>query len=98
VVPQCAGGGGRHAGFLRPKNSNDSSRNYSEQPLNRRPKEAICRRPLERRDCIPRPPYDLGDTHRRFIEHVPGGKSRRCFPRRPAVYAIDKKLKTLKSR
>ena len=42
------------------------------------------------------PPYDLGDTHRRFVEHVLAANPGAAF-RAACGYPIDKKLKALKS-
>ena len=42
------------------------------------------------------PPYDLGDAHHRFIEHVLAANPGAAF-RAACGYAIDKKLKGLKS-
>src|ERR1700733_265805 len=42
------------------------------------------------------PPYDLADVHRRFVEHVLAANPGAAF-RAACGYAIDKKLKSLKS-
>jgi len=42
------------------------------------------------------PPHDLGDAHRRFIEHVLAANPGAAF-RAACGYPIDKKLRSLKS-
>src|SRR6185437_6713035 len=42
------------------------------------------------------PPYDLGDVHRRFVEHVLAANPGAAF-RAACGYAIEKKLKSLKA-
>jgi pimeloyl-ACP methyl ester carboxylesterase len=42
------------------------------------------------------PPFDLADTHRRFVEHVLAANPGAAF-RAACGYSIDKKLKTLKT-
>ena len=69
---------------------------YSEQPL--RPATdgghvlAAWRGGMSFRD----PPFDLADVHKRFVEHVLAANPGAAF-RAACGYAIDKKLKTLKS-
>jgi len=42
------------------------------------------------------PPYDLADTHRRFVEHVLAANPGAAF-RAACGYSVDKKLRTLKT-
>jgi pimeloyl-ACP methyl ester carboxylesterase len=46
--------------------------------------------------ALRRPPYDLRDAHRRFVEHVLAADPGAAF-RAACGYAIDKKLESLKS-
>ena len=70
---------------------------YSEQPL--RPATEGGHVLGAWRGCFAfrQPPYDLGDVHRRFVEHVlaanPGAALRAA-----SGYPIEKKLKSLKMR
>jgi pimeloyl-ACP methyl ester carboxylesterase len=69
---------------------------YSEQPL--RPATEGGHVLGAWRGCFAfrQPPYDLADVHRRFVEHVLAANPGAAF-RAACGYAVEKKLKSLKS-
>ena len=69
---------------------------YSEQPLRPATEGGHVLGAWRGGLALRQPPYDLGDAHHRFIEHVLAANPGAAF-RAACGYAIDKKLKDLKS-
>ena len=69
---------------------------YSEQPLRPATEGGHVLGAWRGGLALRQPPYDLGDAHRRFIEHVLAANPGAAF-RAACGYAIDKKLKSLKT-
>jgi pimeloyl-ACP methyl ester carboxylesterase len=69
---------------------------YSEQPLRPATEGGHVLAAWRGGLALRHPPYDLGDTHHRFIEHVLAANPGAAF-RAACGYPIDKKLKGLKS-
>jgi hypothetical protein len=69
---------------------------YSEQPLRPATEGGHVLGAWRGGLALRHPPYDLGDAHRRFIEHVLAANPGAAF-RAACGYAIDKKLKSLKT-
>jgi len=69
---------------------------YSEQPLRPASEGGHVLGAWRGGLALRQPPYDLGDAHRRFIEHVLAANPGAAF-RAACGYAIDKKLKSLKT-
>src|ERR1700730_1604595 len=69
---------------------------YSEQPLRPATEGGHVLGAWRGGLALRHPPYDLGDAHHRFIEHVLAANPGASF-RASCGYAIDKKLKALKS-
>jgi pimeloyl-ACP methyl ester carboxylesterase len=69
---------------------------YSEQPLRPATEGGHVLGAWRGGLALRHPPHDLGDAHRRFIEHVLAANPGAAF-RAACGYAIDKKLKSLKT-
>jgi hypothetical protein len=69
---------------------------YSEQPLRPATEGGHVLGAWRGGLALRHPPYDLGDAHQRFIEHVLAANPGAAF-RAACGYAIDKKLKGLRS-
>jgi pimeloyl-ACP methyl ester carboxylesterase len=69
---------------------------YSEQPLRPASEGGHVLGAWRGGLALRQPPYDLGDAHRRFIEHVLAANPGAAF-RAACEYAIDKKIKSLKT-
>jgi hypothetical protein len=69
---------------------------YSEQPLRPASEGGHVLGAWRGGLALRQPPYDLGDAHRRFIEHVLAANPGAAF-RAACGYAIEKKLKSLKT-
>jgi hypothetical protein len=69
---------------------------YSEQPLRPATEGGHVLAAWRGGFAFRQPPYDLADVHRRFIDHVLAANPGAAF-RAACGYAIDRKLKTLKS-
>lgn len=69
---------------------------YSEQPLRPATEGGHVLAAWRGGFAFRQPPYDLADVHRRFVEHVLAANPGAAF-RAACGYAIDKKLKLLKS-
>lgn len=69
---------------------------YSEQPLRPATEGGHVLGAWRGGFAFRQPPYDLADVHRRFVEHVLAANPGAAF-RAACGYAIDKKLKSLKS-
>lgn len=69
---------------------------YSEQPLRPASEGGHVLGAWRGGFAFRQPPYDLADVQRRFVEHVLAANPGAAF-RAACGYAIDKKLKTLKS-
>lgn len=69
---------------------------YSEQPLRPATEGGHVLGAWRGGFAFRQPPYDLADVHRRFVEHVVAANPGAAF-RAACGYAIDKKLKALKS-
>lgn len=69
---------------------------YSEQPLRPASEGGHVLGAWRGGLALRQPPHDLGDAHRRFIEHVLAANPGAAF-RAACGYAIDKKLKSLKT-
>jgi pimeloyl-ACP methyl ester carboxylesterase len=69
---------------------------YSEQPLHPATEGGHVLGAWRGGLALRHPPYDLGDAHHRFIEHVLAANPGAAF-RAACGYAVDKKLKGLKS-
>jgi pimeloyl-ACP methyl ester carboxylesterase len=69
---------------------------YSEQPLRPATEGGHVLAAWRGGFAFRQPPYDLADVHRRFVEHVLAANPGAAF-RAACGYAIDKKLKSLKS-
>jgi len=69
---------------------------YSEQPLRPATEGGHVLGAWRGGFAYRQPPYDLGDVHSRFIEHVLAANPGAAF-RAACGYAIEKKLKTLKA-
>jgi len=69
---------------------------YSEQPLKPAAEGGHVLGAWRGGLAFRQPPYDLDEAHRRFIEHVLAADPGAAF-RAACGYAIDKKLKSLKS-
>src|SRR5208283_5053625 len=69
---------------------------YSEQPLRPLSDGGHVLAAWRGGFALREPPYDLPDTHRRFVEHVLAANPGAAF-RAACGYSVDKKLKTLKT-
>jgi pimeloyl-ACP methyl ester carboxylesterase len=69
---------------------------YSEQPLRPATEGGHVLGAWRGGFAFRQPPYDLADTHSRFIEHVLAANPGAAF-RAACGYAVEKKLKSLKS-
>jgi len=69
---------------------------YSEQPLKPATEGGHVLGAWRGGFAFRQPPYDLGDVHRRFVEHVLAANPGAAF-RAACGYAIEKKLKSLKA-
>jgi pimeloyl-ACP methyl ester carboxylesterase len=69
---------------------------YSEQPLRPATEGGHVLGAWRGGLALRNPPYDLGDVHNRFIEHVLAANPGAAF-RAACGYSIDKKLKSLKT-
>jgi pimeloyl-ACP methyl ester carboxylesterase len=69
---------------------------YSEQPLTPATEGGHVLGAWRGGFAFRQPPYDLGDVHRRFVEHVLAANPGAAF-RAACGYAIEKKLKSLKA-
>jgi pimeloyl-ACP methyl ester carboxylesterase len=69
---------------------------YSEQPLRPATEGGHVLGAWRGGFAFRQPPYDLGDVHRRFVEHVLAANPGAAF-RAACGYAIEKKLKSLKA-
>lgn len=69
---------------------------YSEQPLKPATEGGHVLGAWRGCFAFRQPPYDLGDVHRRFVEHVLAANPGAAF-RAACGYAIEKKLKSLKA-
>lgn len=69
---------------------------YSEQPLKPATEGGHVLGAWRGQFALRDPPYDLADTHRRFVEHVLAANPGAAF-RAACGYSVDEKLKALKS-
>jgi pimeloyl-ACP methyl ester carboxylesterase len=69
---------------------------YSEQPLKPATEGGHVLGAWRGQFALREPPFDLADTHRRFVEHVLAANPGAAF-RAACGYSVDKKLKALKA-
>ncbi len=95
-VPRCGAWWRWACRFLRRRSSNASWRNTASSLCGPQPRAATCSAPGEAGSAFREPPYDLSDAHNRFVEHVLAANPGAAF-RAACGYAVDKKLKSLKT-